>query len=68
MAILLQWLSLLRTIAYVQRESPGKDKEENWLPAPADEFVLTMRMYWPKESPPSIIDGTWKPPSVKEGS
>ena len=53
---------------YVQRESPGKDKEENWLPAPADEFVLMMRMYWPKESPPSIIDGTWKPPSVKEGS
>src|SRR5262249_35628528 len=53
---------------YVQRDSPGKDKEENWLPAPADEFVLMMRLYWPKEKPPSILDGTWKPPSVKEAS
>jgi len=53
---------------YVQHESPGKGKEDNWLPAPADEFVLMMRMYWPKESPPSIIDGTWKPPAVKEAS
>jgi len=53
---------------YVQRDSPGKDKQENWLPAPADEFVLMMRLYWPKEKPPSILDGTWKPPSVKEAS
>ena len=53
---------------YIQRESPGKDKEENWLPAPADAFVLMMRMYWPKEQPPSILDGTWKPPEVKEAS
>jgi hypothetical protein len=53
---------------YVQRDSPGKDKEENWLPAPADEFVLMMRLYWPKENPPSLLDGTWKPPAVKEAS
>ena len=53
---------------YVQRDSPGKDKEQNWLPAPADEFVLMMRLYWPKENPPSLLDGTWKPPSVKEAS
>jgi len=53
---------------YVQNESPGKDKEENWLPAPADEFVLMMRLYWPKETAPSIIDGSWKPPHVKEAS
>jgi hypothetical protein len=53
---------------YVQHESPGKDKEANWLPAPADEFVLMMRLYWPKETPPSILDGTWKPPEVKEAS
>ena len=38
---------------YVQNESPGKDKESNWLPAPKDEFVLMMRLYWPKETPPS---------------
>jgi hypothetical protein len=52
----------------VQNESPGKDKESNWLPAPKDEFALMMRLYWPKENPPSILDGTWKPPEVKEAS
>lgn len=49
---------------YIQHESPGKDKEANWLPAPKDKFILMMRLYWPKETPPSIIDGTWKPPPV----
>jgi hypothetical protein len=51
---------------YVQHDSPGKDKQENWLPAPSDEFVLMMRMYWPKEKPPSLLDGSWKPPHVAE--
>jgi hypothetical protein len=49
---------------YVQHESPGADKESNWLPAPADKFVLMLRLYWPKETPPSILDGTWKIPGV----
>lgn len=49
----------------IQNESPGKDKEANWLPAPKGKFVLMMRLYWPKENAPSIIDGTWKPPAVK---
>ena len=50
---------------YVQSESPGKEKEANWLPAPASgPFNMTMRMYWPKEQAPSIIDGSWKPPAV----
>ncbi|HEX7271062.1 MAG TPA: DUF1254 domain-containing protein [Casimicrobiaceae bacterium] len=53
---------------YIQKDSPGKDKEANWLPAPADAFVLMMRLYWPKEKAPSILDGTWKPPEVKEAS
>jgi hypothetical protein len=53
---------------YIQNESPGKDKEANWLPAPKDEFVLMMRNYWPKETPPTILDGTWKPPEVKQAS
>lgn len=53
---------------YIQNESPGKDKESNWLPAPKDEFILMMRMYWPKEKSPSILDGTWKVPEVKEAS
>jgi len=51
---------------YIQHESPGKDKESNWLPAPKDQFILMLRMYWPKEKPPSILDGTWKIPEVKE--
>jgi hypothetical protein len=53
---------------YIQNQSPGKDKEQNWLPAPKDQFILMMRMYWPKEKPPSILDGSWKIPSVKEVS
>ncbi len=50
---------------YIQNESPGKDKEANWLPAPRGEFVLMMRLYYPKTTAPSIIDGTWIPPGVK---
>ena len=49
---------------YVQAANPGPDKESNWLPAPKGQFMLMMRLYWPKEKPPSILDGTWKPPSV----
>src|SRR5215468_8169530 len=51
---------------YIQQESPGKDKEGNWLPAPAGQFILMMRLYWPTETPPSLLDGTWKIPEVKE--
>ena len=50
---------------YLQHESPGPDKESNWLPAPADKFILMLRLYWPKETPPSILDGTWKIPGVR---
>jgi hypothetical protein len=50
---------------YIQSQSPGKDKEANWLPAPEGEFNLTMRMYWPKETDPTILNGSWKPPAVK---
>jgi len=49
---------------YIQNESPGKDKEANWLPAPKDKFILMLRLYWPKEKAPSIIDGSWKIPPV----
>lgn len=50
----------------IQREPPGKDKESNWLPAPEGEFILMMRLYHPKETPPTILDGSWKLPEVKE--
>jgi len=52
----------------IQNESPGKEKESNWLPAPKGDFVLMMRLYWPREKPPSLIDGSWKIPEVKEAS
>jgi hypothetical protein len=53
------------TDLYIQKDSPGADKEANWLPAPSGDFVLMLRLYWPDESDPSIIDGSWKIPPVK---
>jgi hypothetical protein len=50
---------------YIQAESPGKDKEANWLPAPRGEFKLILRVYGPSKTPPSILDGSWAPPPVK---
>jgi hypothetical protein len=53
---------------YIQKDSPGADKESNWLPAPNDTIYLVMRLYWPKTEAPSILpagEGTWKPPSVQ---
>jgi hypothetical protein len=51
---------------HIQNQSPGADKESNWLPAPAGKFVLMMRLYWPSEKAPSIINGTWTPPAVEK--
>jgi hypothetical protein len=51
---------------YIQHESPGKDKEGNWLPAADDDFNVTMRMYWPIDKNPSILDGSWKPPGIQQ--
>jgi len=51
---------------YLQHDNPGKDKESNWLPAAPDKFILMMRLYWPKETPPSLLDGTWTIPGVKQ--
>lgn len=49
---------------YFQNESPGKDKEANWLPAPKGDFIPMLRMYWPKDTTPSIINGSWTVPAV----
>lgn len=54
------------TDLYIQKDSPGKDKESNWLPAPAGEFILMLRTYWPTEKAPSILDGTWAIPAVQK--
>jgi hypothetical protein len=52
----------------IQNDSPGADHEANWLPAPKGKFLLMMRLYWPKETNPSIIDGSWVLPPVKKVS
>ncbi|AFM26214.1 hypothetical protein Desti_3565 [Desulfomonile tiedjei DSM 6799] len=52
---------------YIQKDSPGKDKESNWLPAPDGPMFIVMRLYWPKSEPPSIFPlgrGTWQPPGI----
>jgi hypothetical protein len=49
---------------YIQASSPGADKEENWLPAPAGgPFNLVVRIFWPKES---VLDSTYKVPPVRK--
>jgi hypothetical protein len=47
---------------YFQNESPGADKDSNWLPAPTGAFNLTMRLYAPK---PAVLDGRWAPPAIR---
>ena len=52
---------------YVQKTSPGKAKESNWLPAPDGPIYLVMRLYWPKTEAPSVLppgEGTWQPPAI----
>ena len=52
---------------YIQKDSPGADRESNWLPAPNDTAYLVMRLYWPKPEAPSILpigQGTWSPPGI----
>jgi len=46
---------------YLQKDSPGKDKESNWLPAPDGPIFLVMRLYWPKQE---ALNGAWTPPAV----
>ena len=47
---------------YVQKQSPGSDKQSNWLPAPDGDFILMLRLYWPKNE---AITGAWVPPPTK---
>jgi len=53
---------------YIQKESPGKAKESNWVPAPNGPIYLVMRLYSPKTEAPSILppgEGTWQPPAIE---
>ena len=52
---------------YIQKDSPGKDREANWLPAPDGPIYMVMRLYWPKTEAPSILPpggGSWQPPAL----
>jgi hypothetical protein len=47
----------------IQNESPAKDEEANWLPAPKGPFAMYMRLYWPKEA---ALDGEWTAPKLNK--
>jgi hypothetical protein len=47
---------------YIQSESPGSDKESNWLPAPKGRFMMAARYYWPK---PELLADKWKSPALQ---
>ena len=47
---------------YIQADSPEKDNESNWLPAPKAPFMLAMRYYWPRAE---LLNDQWKSPSVQ---
>ncbi len=52
---------------YIKKDPLGKAMEANCLPAPDDTIYLVMRLYWPKETPPSILpagEETWKSPAI----
>jgi len=48
---------------YLQHESPGPEKEANWLPAPDGPSALSLRIYWPEQD---ILDGKWEPAGIKK--
>ena len=50
---------------YIQNDSPGKDKEANWLPAPKDNFNVTLRVYWPKQE---MTERRWTPPGIQRAA
>ena len=48
---------------YLSAKSPGEENEANWIPAPAGDFSLILRLYWPDAS---VLDGSWRPPQIKK--
>jgi hypothetical protein len=47
---------------YIQKDSPGADKQSNWLPAPAGPFSMNLRLYLPR---PQATDGRWQVPALQ---
>ena len=52
------------TTIYIQADSPGKDKESNWLPAPKEPFYMLFRMYQPDIE---VLNGQYELPGVVKG-
>ena len=50
-------------VLHIGKDSPGKDLEPNWLPAPNGPFYLVMRLYGPEKT---ALEGQWTPPKVKK--
>jgi hypothetical protein len=50
---------------YIQQDSPGKDKEPNWLPAPKESFNVILRVYWPKQD---MLERRWTPPGIQRAT
>jgi hypothetical protein len=46
---------------YIQKDSPGKANESNWLPAPDGPFYMVMRLYGPEAE---ALEGVWSPPGL----
>lgn len=49
---------------YIQKDTPGADRESNWLPTPQNpnsSFNLKMRIYWPGSS---VLNDEWEIPGV----
>jgi hypothetical protein len=46
---------------YIQKDSPGAEKESNWLPAPDGSVYMVMRLYWPRAE---ALNGQWQPPAI----
>ena len=47
---------------HIQHESPGPEREANWLPAPSGAFFIAMRLYWPQAA---VLDGSWRAPPLQ---
>jgi hypothetical protein len=50
-------------ILRIQHEPPEPDVTSNWLPAPRDQFNLTMQLRWPRSE---VLSGAWTPPALEQ--
>ena len=46
---------------HIQHSRPARERRANWLPAPAERFIVVLRLYWPREE---ALRGQWSPPTV----